>query len=160
MKKIILFICKVLERINAVLPKNEKVIILYSNLGFRDNIGAFYHYLISNGLHKQYKIIVSSNDYRTLAHIQGVKYVNCVMGVPYFMVSKYFFYAFGKYPIMPSKKQIVVNLWHGMPLKKIGNLEKGKENNKYDYFSFVLSTGSFFDEVMQKSFNCESGTPV
>lgn len=156
MKKIILIIFKVLERINKLLPKNEKAIVLYSNLGFRDNIGAFYDYLISKGFHKKYKVVVASNDYKSLTQIPGVKYVNCVMGVPYFLVSKYFFYAFGKYPIMPSERQVVINLWHGMPLKKIGNLEKGKEKNKYDYFSYILSTGTFFDEVMQKSFNCES----
>lgn len=145
---------RVLTIINKFTPKNRKRIVLYSNLGFRDNVEAFYHYLVTNGYYKKYRIIVSSNDYKTIRHVKGVKYISCFGGVFYFLISKYFFYSFGKYNIMPSKKQCVVNLWHGMPLKTIGNLEKGKEKNKYDYFSYVLSTSHYFDEVMAKSFNC------
>lgn len=147
---------RVLTIINKFTPKNRKRIVLYSNLGFRDNVEAFYHYLVTNGYYKKYRIIVSSNDYKSIHHVNGVKYISCFKGIFYFLTSRYFFYSFGKYNIMPSKKQCVVNLWHGMPLKTIGNLEKGKEKNKYDYFSYVLSTSHYFDDVMMKSFKCGS----
>lgn len=156
MKSLFLLIGKLLSVLNIFIPKKQKRIVFYSNLGFRDNVEALYDYTINNVDLEEYKVIVASNDYKTLKHINGVKYVNCYVGVLYFLTSKYFFYSFGKYPIVPSKKQIVINLWHGMPLKKIGNMESGKERNKYDYFSFVISTSSFFDSIMMKSFNCDN----
>ncbi|WP_311531244.1 CDP-glycerol glycerophosphotransferase family protein [uncultured Anaerococcus sp.] len=154
MKKIAIYICKILEYINKLIPKSNKKIVFYSNLGFRDNSEALFDYLILNNYQESYEIIIASNDYKEIKKVDNVKYVNCVVGLYYFLTSKYFFYSFGKYPIMPSKSQVVVNLWHGMPLKKIGNMEKGKEKNKYDYFNYVLSTSSYFDEIMSKSFNC------
>lgn len=154
MKRILIKFCKILSLFNKIIKKKE-MIVLYSNLGFRDNIEAFYNYLVQNKIYENYKIIVASNDYKHIKKNKNIKYVNCYFGVYYFLISKYFFYCFGKYPIVPSNDQIVVNLWHGMPLKKIGNLENGKEKNKYNYFTYLLSTSSFFDEIMMKSFNCE-----
>lgn len=154
MKEIAIYICKILEYINKIIPKSNRRIVFYSNLGFRDNSEALFDYLILNNYQEYYEIIIASNDYKEIEKVDNVKYVNCVVGLYYFLISKYFFYSFGKYPIMPSNKQVVVNLWHGMPLKKIGNMEKGKEKNKYDYFNYVLSTSSYFDEIMSKSFNC------
>lgn len=153
--KIMYIICKILTFINKVVPKKNNMIVLYSNLGFRDNVEALYTYLIDNNYHKKYKIIVSSNDYKNITHITGIKYIGCKKGILYFLVSKFFFYSFGKYNIMPSKKQCVVNLWHGMPLKKIGNMESGKENIKYDYFNYIISTSKYFDKIMMKSFKCD-----
>ena len=154
MRIVLNLISKILTVVNKITPKRDKTIILYSNLGFRDNVEALYHYLVTNKYHEKYKIVVSTNDYKKIDNIKGVKYISCIKGVYYFLTSKYFFYSFGKYNIMPSNKQCVVNLWHGMPLKTIGNLEKGKENNKYDYFSYVLSTSQYFDDIMARSFNC------
>jgi CDP-glycerol glycerophosphotransferase (TagB/SpsB family) len=153
-KTILIFCGKILTRINAILPKKSNRIMFYSNLGFRDNVKALFDYLVECEAYKNYEIIVATNDYRDIEKHSNIKYVSCVKGVFYFLRTKFFFYAFGKYPIVPSKFQMVINLWHGMPLKKIGNLESGKENNKYDYFSYVLSTGPIFDEIMEKSFNC------
>lgn len=154
MKTKIYYVGIFLTLLNKIIPKKHNLIVLYSNLGFRDNVEAFYTFLIDNNYHKKYKLVVSSNDYKNIHHIEGIKYVSCFSGVFYFLISKFFFYSFGKYNIMPSKRQCVVNLWHGMPLKTIGNLEKGKENIKYDYFSYVISTSQYFDNVMMKSFNC------
>ena len=155
MRKLLLFFFKILELINKILPKNKLRIVLYSNLGFRDNIEAFFSFLIKNDYYNNYHIVVATNDYTKLQRMEKIKYTGRIRGIFFFLTSKYFFYSFGKYPIMPAKDQIVVNLWHGMPLKKIGNLEKGKESIKYDYFSLVLSTSKFFDTIMMKSFNCE-----
>ena len=54
----------------------------------------------------------------------------------------FFIYFFGKYPIKPSKSQVVVNLWHGTPLKKLGNLEKGLEKTDYNFFTYVVASSS------------------
>ena len=49
MKKAILRVFfKPLTIINRIKKKDEKLIFFYSNLGFRDNVKAFYDYLIEN----------------------------------------------------------------------------------------------------------------
>ena len=133
MKKEILKIgFKPLSLVNKFIKKNEKLIFFYSNLGFRDNVRAFYEYLIAQKYNEEYQIVVSINDvadYKEQAP-KNVTFVNNRQGIPYFLRAKYGFYCFGKYPIKPSGQQTIVNLWHGTPLKKIGNLEKGLEKTK------------------------------
>ena len=121
-----------LDALNKVLPKNPKKMFFYSNLGFRDNVKALYDYVVSKGYNKSFEIVVATDEfeqYRDSAP-QNVKFVSLNKGIFHFLSSKYAFYSFGKYPIMPAKDQKVVNLWHGMPLKRIGRLEVGHEQDK------------------------------
>lgn len=67
MKKAILRVFfKPLTIINRIKKKDEKLIFFYSNLGFRDNVKAFYDYLIENNYNEQFKIVVSINDWETV----------------------------------------------------------------------------------------------
>lgn len=108
-----------------MIPKKNKRIVLYSNWGFRDNLRTLYQYLVDHGYPEEYDIICASNDFYHLEKDKNVKYVSIYRGLYYFLTSKYFFYSFGKYPIKPAPNQMVVNLWHGMPLKKLGILKRG-----------------------------------
>lgn len=157
MKKAILKIFfKPLTLINKVLKKDDKLIFFYSNLGFRDNVKAFYDYLIENKYNEKYKIVVSINDIEEYNKKipKNVIFVDNIKGISYFLKSKYAFYCFGKYPIKPSKKQMVVNLWHGTPLKKIGNLEVGCEKIDYNYFTKVLTNSEMYKPIMAQIFGC------
>ncbi|EMF0443807.1 CDP-glycerol glycerophosphotransferase family protein [Enterococcus faecium] len=144
---------KLLNLFNKLFPKKKNRIVLYSNLGFRDNVKAIYDYLIDKNLQEKYEIVCVSNDFYSEKKITGVKYISPVVGVFFFLTSKYFFYCFGKYPIKPSKSQIVVNLWHGMPLKKIGNMEHQNQNKDYNFFSYIIASSDFFVDYMMKGFN-------
>ena len=158
MKNLIKKFSLLLSQFNKVIPKKKNRIVLYSNIGFRDNVEALYRYLIREGYNRKYAIICSTNEwkkYSELNQIKNVKFVNCYIGVYYFFTSKYFFYCFGKYPIVPTKNQCVVNLWHGMPLKTIGSLVESEEKNKQNYFTYVLSTSEFFRYHMQNAFQCK-----
>jgi len=157
MKKSILKIFfKPLTIINKVLKKDKNLIFFYSNLGFRDNVKAFYDYLIANGYNKRFRIVVSINDYEDYVGTapENVSFISNNKGIKVFMKAKYAFYCFGKYPIKPAKSQVVVNLWHGTPLKKIGNLEKGLENVDYNFFSKVLTTSPMYVPIMMQIFGC------
>lgn len=157
MKRLVKKVFIIFTLINKIVPKKQNRIVFYSNLGFRDNVKALYDYLIENEYNKNYEIICSINDYRMFLdkNIKNVSFVNNYFGIFYFLTSKYFFYCFGKYPIKPSKKQVTFNLWHGMSIKKMGNLEKGMENVDYNYFDYVISTSKLFSPIMQKTFNCK-----
>ena len=141
------------SKMNTIIPKKNKRIVLYSNWGFRDNLRTLYQYLVDNGYQEEYEIICASNDFYHLEKKNDVKYVSIYRGVYYFLTSKYFFYSFGKYPIKPAPNQMVVNLWHGMPLKKIGNLEEGLENVDYNFFTKLVSSSDFFTPIMKAAFN-------
>lgn len=152
---------KPLTLVNKIIKKHD-VIFFYSNLGFRDNVKAFYDYLIENEYNKKYEIVVSINDWENYIgkEPENVKFVNNKEGIKYFMKSKYAFYCFGKYPIKPAKNQMVVNLWHGMPLKRIGNMESGLEKVDYNYFTKIISTSKLFNPILMASFSCSEDQVV
>ena len=143
------------SKLNTWIPKKKNRIVIYSNWGFRDNIRTLYQYLVDNGYQDKYEIVCASNDFYHLERDSRVKYTSIYRGLYYFLTSKYFFYSFGKYPIKPSKKQMVVNLWHGMPLKKIGNLEYGLENIDYNFFTKLVSSSDLFTPIMKTAFNAK-----
>ena len=142
-------------KINKIIPKKRNRIVLYSNWGFRDNLRTLYHYLVDNGYQETYEIVCASNDFYHLEKEKNVKYVSIYRGFFYFLISKYFFYSFGKYPIKPAPKQMVVNLWHGMPLKKIWNLEVGMEKIDYNFFTKLVSSSELFTPIMKAAFNAK-----
>lgn len=156
-KRILSTFLKMFNILNRQTFKRENRIVLYSNRGFRDNLKAIYDYMIENNYNDKYIIICSVNDYKDYKHLnlKNVKFINNYLGMYYFLTSKYFFYTHGKYPIKPSKKQIVVNLWHGTPLKKIGNLEEHQKDIDYNFFTYVLATSDKFSHIMQQAFGCE-----
>ena len=161
-KEILKAAFKPLTLVNRIIKKDEELIFFYSNLGFRDNVKAFYDYLIQQKYNEKYKIVVSINDAEDYAKNtpDNVLFVGNKQGIKYFMKAKYSFYCFGKYPIKPSKNQMVVNLWHGTPLKKIGNLEKGLEKIDYNFFTLVVASSPLYKPIMAKIFGCNEDQVV
>ncbi|MCU6719251.1 CDP-glycerol glycerophosphotransferase family protein [Porcipelethomonas ammoniilytica] len=155
-----------LDIINRLIKKDKESIFIYSNLGFRDNIKAIFDYLIENKYNSEFRITVSLNNYEEYEktyqnlNIPNIKFVSNLKGVFSFFRCKYCFYCFGKYPIKPAPGQVVFNLWHGMPLKRIGNMVKGCEKVNYNYFTHLLCTSEFFRDIMKKSFNCSDNEIV
>ena len=143
------------SKLGRLIPKKRNRIVIYSNWGFRDNIRTLYQYLVDNGFQDKYEIVCASNNFYHLKNDNRVKFVSIYRGLYYFLTSKYFFYSFGKYPIKPSRNQMVVNLWHGMPLKKIGNLESGMENIDYNFFTKLVSSSDLFTPIMKAAFKAK-----
>lgn len=158
-KKFLKFCFLPFALVNRIIPKNSRCIFFYSNLGFRDNVKSLYDYLIENNFNKQFQIIVATDEFRIFQSSapENVRFVGLLRGVLFFLRSKFCFYSFGKYPIKPASGQIVVNLWHGMPLKGIGKLEKGHENDDQNYFTKILATSPFFADIMCRAFGAERG---
>lgn len=145
----------ILEPLNIILPKKKRI-ILYSNWGFRDNVKYMYDYLIENNYNYYYEIVCISDDFMNVDKIQrnNVKFLRAGMNtVIYFLTSKYFIYCFGGIPIRSSSKQTVVNLWHGMPIKRVGLLERGIKHRRLNYFDYILSYSPYFSNILCKSFD-------
>lgn len=157
MKRILKKLSAPLTPLNRIMPKNKRLVLIYSNLGFRDNAKAIYDHMIGLGYSKKYKIVCSCSDYRFWKKQapENVKFVSPKRGLLSFLRCSFMFYSFGKFPISPSPKQKVVNLWHGMPLKTVGALEKGAEFDGRCYFNYTIATSPFFSEIMQRCFEVD-----
>lgn len=162
LKKAVKSLMKLLAPVNELVPKKGSRILIYSNLGFRDNVRSMYDYLVENGYNKKYEIICSLDDcsrYRRHAP-ENVRFVGCVHGFALFFTSRYVFYSFGKYPVKPSAGQTVINLWHGMPLKAVGNMEKGHEKDDQLFFDYTIATSELFAGIMSRSFSCDESCVI
>ena len=141
--------------INIVLPKNDNMILLYSNIEYRDNIKTMCEYLIENGYQKKYKIILSAND-KPKNVPSGIEVVGNVSGILKYLRAGHVYYAFGKLPIYPTKKQCVIQMWHGTPFKGI---DKGMEtvSKRKSYLTYAFVSSEFFINIGCKLFSCKKG---
>lgn len=128
---------RVISAINKAIPKDNQLILLYSNLGFRDNVAYLYNHLIDNEYNKKYKIIRSQNDKCREIIPKNVKVVSNTKGILYFLRAGHVFYCFGKLPIYPSKHQIVIQMWHGTPFKDADEWQKATVS-KQSYYTYLL----------------------
>lgn len=85
-----------------------------------------------------------------------VAYRYSARGMLLYHRAKIVLYTHGCFSAWPlSKNQIVVNLWHGMPIKRIGLLA-GKSPEELPRFHYVIAHDDFFSGVMAEAF----GVPV
>lgn len=145
----------VISILNKRALHNENIILLYSNSGLRDNLGALYDYLIKHNLNKDYKIICSINDFRKYKSqtVKNVFFVSNLRGIFYYLRAGYVFYCFGKIPILPGKNQKVIQMWHGAPYKAPDKgMLRGHSWNK-QYYTNVVSTSKNFVSFWSYAFS-------
>lgn len=145
------FMARILSVINILIPKRKNLIVFYDSMNkvLLDNTEAIYSYIAKNDKQNKYKKIVllpKSNKKHNKIYCSLI-----------FMRAKYVFYSFGDLRIKPSNKQIVINQWHGSPVKSIGKLTKYKDykKEKIDNFTFLISSSKLFLEPLEKAFNCK-----
>ena len=157
---------KFLALINILCPKKDKI-IFNSFPDASGNALALYEYILKDrkdiqGKYSLVWIVSTGNVEKTkelLFHRTGVaehKVIEkkSVKGVLYFFLSKYIVSTHGFLSkIKTSKKQTHINLWHGMPFKRIGKevlRSKGEESPKAD---ITISTSVKYQEIMAKEFD-------
>jgi len=69
------------------------------------------------------------------------------------MKSGHVLYCMGKMPIKPTKRQIVIHMWHGVPMKKIGLLSN-VSNGKEFFFTYVCAPSETWRPIMAAAFGC------
>lgn len=77
---------------------------------------------------------------------------NSIKGLFHLVTSKRVYFTHGilnGFKLLNENRQLVINLWHGMPLKRIGYMD-----NKSDFpaFHYTLATSDFFSDIIQRSF--------
>lgn len=144
----------VISQINKIVPKNDKQILLYANCSFRDNLSYLYDYLIDKGYNKKYKIVRSYKGPKEEKIPENVIDVNNLMAIWKFLRSGHVYYAFGKLPIFPAKKQTVIQMWHGSPFKGMDMGVKTSRKKK-PYYTYYLAASDFFRDAVREAYSCD-----
>src|SRR5699024_6034503 len=126
---------------------------------FYDNSRALFEHMKKYNYQKEYTLICcipNGKKYKNL-EAKNIKVVGVFRGVYYYLTSKYVFFSYSSMRIKPSKQQMVINQWHGTPLKSLGIPEKDKvaSKEKLNYFTYTLAASEPFVPIMSKAFNCE-----
>lgn len=146
----------VFSLINKIIPKDDKTIFFYcANDELNDNSEAVFNYLVEHGYNERYKIICGVGHpkrykNRITKNVSFIPKSKCILQ---YMKSGHVLYCMGKMPIKPTKKQTVIHMWHGVPLKKIGlltNISNGKEF----FFTYVCAPSETWRPIMAAAFGC------
>lgn len=161
---------KILSLINSIIPKRNRI-IFSSFPDISGNAIALYNYIVNKrkDIAEQYHLIwtVTSMDIgkakALLQRLTGKKQhivlrKKSIRGIFSFFSSKYIVSTHGYFPgVRTAKGQSHLNLWHGMPFKRIGRmLETVHSNGKMDEADYAIATSTVFQTIMAKSF----GIPV
>ncbi len=157
---------------DSIIPKSEKQFIFASFPDVSDNSYGMFKYIHKLYRDEEIKIVWLLSDttkttkYKQIignelklseSDLDKIIFVekNSIIGLFYYMRSKYVFFTHGLYPqVKFPKTHILVNLWHGMPLKTIGYLDDPNNKNVPDA-TFTIATSSFFQQYMAKAFGME-----
>lgn len=159
-RRLTLFVLRGFSLLNRVLPKNSQRILIFTfNKGFNDNNRALFEYLVENGYNKQYLIIYSLPEYQILKRrgkINGVRFIPCWQAPFIFLFAKYCFYDTGTLKIKPAEGQIVIQLWHGTPLKKLDKTVNNDtiKGDHYDDFTYAICCADIVKPLLANAFEC------
>lgn len=142
--------------INRFTPKYKVIMFFTNNSETNDNNLALLKKLVEKGYAEKYKIYFFSKDGERYKHFNGVIYKNTLLAPLWFLFSRYCFYDCGTLKIKPSKSQMVISLWHGVPLKKIGLMvgEQSSKLDRYNDFTKIIVPHSSWASIYMQSFDC------
>ena len=142
---------------NILIPKNSKQIVFRSAPDFSDSSIAVYNALKANPRFKDFRMVwLTTSNIREYQGAKCYQYKSLLALLSFFR-AKYTFSTHGIYGGLATKKQIKVELWHGMPLKSLAaysansNLAINFDKDMYD-FTYLFATSPFFKNIMAKCF--------
>lgn len=154
--------------INRLLPKRN-IIVFNSFPDISGNALALYKYILSQrpDITHKYTIVWSVGNIsvdramsilRRNTEVSAHRVMNkkSFRGIITYLYSKYIISTHGYFPgIRTSVNQKHINLWHGMPFKRIGRLleEEIHSNGKKDEADITIATSEIFQTLMAKAFD-------
>lgn len=152
MKLLFFSISKVFHALNFITPKFSKFVTFSGYPDYDDTLKGMIPYLPCDA------IILVSEIKKTpswVPHSFKIVKKNSLKGSLYIFLSKKIYYTHGLFSffkLLPENRQLVINLWHGMPLKNIGYLD-GKKNVPQAHY--LLSTSKSFQVIMAEAFGMD-----
>lgn len=155
------FVKKIIIKILSKIPTTNS--ICYNSYpDYTDNAYAVFLYLKKSTKGKKYKHIWLVNEKSNVSIIQkklsqegfhaDVVYKKSIYGLWFYIRCRYCFFTHGIFEKLPLHQHAnkLINLWHGMPLKRIGNLDStwGAMKN----FDILISNGVFWSPIIASCF--------
>lgn len=161
-----------LARINNVFPKTN-LIVFNSYPDINGNALSIYEYILKEraDITSKYKLVWAianmtkdeANDilcHRTNCSKHNIVLKKSFEGILAFLSAKYVVSTHGYFPsVSLNKKQKDINLWHGMPFKRIGLMLEETSDAKYGNEQFAtdfgIATSDVFQDIMSRSFGVD-----
>lgn len=148
----------VIKLLDLFIPKNKRKIVFCSFPDFSDNAKEYYEYLLANHPDEYELIWLCQNNPKNINIPTTKKSLYSISGIMELLSAKYTvntFFALEKFISSPQRKNL--QLWHGMPFKTIGYLEKNippKYFKAYTRFknAYYFVTSDIFKLGMSVSF--------
>lgn len=141
--------CKIFTKKNmflfdTFLVKNKKKIIFASMPDYSDNSKEFYEYLKKN-YSNEYDLVWLILNPKAKITMPNAYYFSTFLGKYHLLTSKYIVYT-GLYlaDFINFKKHVVLEVWHGMPLKTLGFNEKNIPSNVFNQYQKIGKSSYFF----------------
>lgn len=144
---------KMLKILNNLYIKNRKNIIFSSFPDYSGNAKALYDFLSQDKFHNTMWILNQKG-------LQKGFYKKSFNGLIKIFSSKYIFTTHNSFIRIKSKKQIYINLWHGMPLKKMSYMESNFNEKDISYninnTDIMISTSVLTKSLLSSCFNIKA----
>lgn len=151
---------KIANFINRLVPKDDKVVLLYSaNKGIQFSLVPLRDYLIKNDFHEKYRIICGIENLK-YADDSPLEFLNRLGSYIIFFRAKHVFYTAGQIPIKPSKNQCVIHLRHGNAnFKRAGKLTDINNGDEF-FFTYMAASSPIFKPIMAREYACSENNIV
>lgn len=147
----------VMNTLNYLVPKEKDLFVFNSFPDVDDNIKIL---LRCSAGRKVVLLNDKSNINKSEINKEEYCYKYSLKGIYYLFRSRRIYFTHNVYrgfSCLHKRKQLVINIWHGMPLKKIGVLDnKPAPANSH----YILSTSTFYQKIMADAFNVSSKSVV
>jgi CDP-glycerol glycerophosphotransferase (TagB/SpsB family) len=158
LEKILFFLIKI---INIFFPKDPKYFLFYSYPDFADNARCMWEYVINVPNLKTVWIVENSKMYDLMKKSDINVYLkNSLGGAIQMMRAKHYVVTHSQLRNIKSKNQVMINVWHGMPLKGMGSLNKSDTPKGVKTLSesvdYLISTSKIMKHIMASCFNIDS----
>ena len=137
---------------NNIIRHSKNRVLFYINSDFRESNKALFDYMLENDYNKDYTLIVSCHDYKKYKEkdIFNVKFIDNRRAFLEFYRAKYVFYSIGRIPLDPAPDQVVMQMWHGVPIKNPDEGLKRTHTFEHQHYTWLLSTSEFLKPVFSK----------
>lgn len=150
------FLVRILKNIylfiNLFIVKVEKIVYI-SYPDFSDNSYYLFLYHLKSLKNKKKIWLVDKEKYDLQYENTSFVKRRSLRGLFHFFTAKYVFHTHGTFSFVKSgiKNKLIVNLWHGMPIKNIGYLDNKFKYN-VDSSDFYIATSKLFQYIIAAAF--------
>lgn len=165
-KNINYFIKKIIVRVAHTTPRSKRKWLFGMDSDFYDN--SKYAFLYLNIYHKEIDAIWITKNKVTRDYIRELGYNSYlrweVLGIWHGLTAGFYFFSHNIYDVnyLLRGKAITINLWHGLPLKRMGftsklELKRWKDNGYEvfflnNYFDYLVSPSKYMHQIFLDTF--------